>query len=70
MAPPSEDTPAAWPAVIALLAAVGLAIAAHLQLKRHGLLTPERLVPESCTPSRELVCTDVEHVERPPEAEE
>lgn len=70
VAPRSDNTPAGWPFVIALLALVGLAIGVHLQLKRHGVPIQTHSDPPPCRPTEELVCTDTEPMERQVRAED
>lgn len=64
MAHRSDNTPAGWPFVIVLLTLIGLAVGAHLQLKRQGLPIQTHSEPEPCSPAEGLVCTDVQHIER------
>lgn len=65
MNPAPHGSPrAGWGVVLAILTLVAVAIAVHISEKRHGLLQPSRQASDSCVPTEELVCTDVEHIQR------
>jgi hypothetical protein len=62
--PNPDRTPAGWPAALAILALVAVAISVHLAQKQRGLVIPHPSNLDACRPTEELVCTDVEHIER------
>lgn len=64
MARPNDNTPAAWPAVIAVLTLVGLAVGVHLDLKRQGLPIQGRREPKPCAPADQVSCSDGQRGER------
>ena len=64
MDPHPDHTPAGWPAALAILALVAVAISVHLVQKQRGLVIPHPSNLNTCRPTDELVCTDVEHIER------
>jgi hypothetical protein len=54
---------ASWPAALALLALVGLAVGMHVIQKQPGQ-RPASETASPCVPSEGLVCIDREHRER------
>lgn len=59
-----EHPPAALPAVLVVLALVAVAVGVHLNFKKRGLVIREASSTGTCSPQEELVCTDVEHIQR------
>ena len=59
-----DQPSAAWPAVLAILAVVAVAIGVQLSFKQRGLVIRDASSTGNCSPREELVCTDVEHIER------
>ena len=54
---------ATWPAALAILALVGLAVGMHVIQKQPGQ-RPASETERPCVPSEELVCIDRDHNER------
>lgn len=65
----TDQTPAAWPAVLAILVVVAVAIGVHLAYKQRGVVIRDANTT-NCTPREDLVCTDVEHIQREVREEE
>lgn len=54
---------ATWPAALAILALVGLAVGMHVIQRQPGQM-PAKETERSCVPSEELVCIDRDHNEK------
>lgn len=60
----ANDTPAAWPAVTAVLALVALAIGSHHQLRQRGVRIPAPQESQPCPIGEGLACSDRQAGER------